>query len=470
MQVARVISSVSSRESWTVLGDDDVPVAPVERYLAYLSDIERSPNTVKAYAHDLKDWFAFLADRGLDWRAVQLDDVGEFVAWLRLPLQARDGRVVVLPSVAHHCTESTVNRKLSAVGAFYTHAARDGVEVGGLLTAWQVGGARGGWRPFLYHISKSEPKQRRVVALKTPKKLPRVLTPVEVQAVLDGCQRLRDRLLFALMYDTGLFSRGQPRAPARFSEFVQLRSRWWDVIYRNSCGASALAPVSSQPGWCVESGHEFSVGGAGGGEVFVAFVELLLLVDDLLFEMGDPVVEGVDVGGGAEPGLAPGLFTERLGEPLLELADAGAEPGGALVGGEQIGLQRGSGDPGAGVLIGDWICLQRMDFLEQVGVPVEEGAVDSGRAGDRGRAEPVAGGRGVVDCVQHAAASAHRVVAAAVEHRSGACARRDRLCACVIRHSVGGCGHAVASEAVVAGAGGVPARVGMPSGTVWAAR
>ena len=144
MQVARVISPVSSRESWTVLGDDDAPVAPVDRYLAYLTDIERSPNTVKAYAHDLKDWFGFLAERGLDWRAVRLDDVGEFVAWLRLPLQARDGRVAVLPSVPHHCTESTVNRKLSAVGAFYTHAARDGVEVGELLTSWQVGGGRGG--------------------------------------------------------------------------------------------------------------------------------------------------------------------------------------------------------------------------------------------------------------------------------------------------------------------------------------
>jgi hypothetical protein len=124
MQVARVISPVSSRESWTVLGDDDAPIAAVDRYLAYLSDIERSPNTVKAYAHDLKDWFGFLAERGLDWRAVRLDDVGEFVAWLRLSLQARVGLVAVLPSVPNHCTESNVNRKLSAVAAFYTHAAR----------------------------------------------------------------------------------------------------------------------------------------------------------------------------------------------------------------------------------------------------------------------------------------------------------------------------------------------------------
>src|ERR1700746_565750 len=67
MLVQRVLLPATRRESWTVLGDDG-PVRPIERYLAYLTDIERSPNTVKAYAHDLKDWFVFLAGRGLDWR------------------------------------------------------------------------------------------------------------------------------------------------------------------------------------------------------------------------------------------------------------------------------------------------------------------------------------------------------------------------------------------------------------------
>ena len=59
MLVQRVVMPASSLESWTVLGDDDLPVGPVERYLAYLTDIERSPNTVRAYAHDLKDWLSF---------------------------------------------------------------------------------------------------------------------------------------------------------------------------------------------------------------------------------------------------------------------------------------------------------------------------------------------------------------------------------------------------------------------------
>jgi hypothetical protein len=156
MLVQRVVSPASPLESWTVLGDNDAPVAPIERYLAYLTDIERSPNTIKAYAHDLKDWFTFLAGRGLDWREVRLADIGEFVAWLRLPPVARDGQVVVLPSVERHCTESTVNRKLSALSAFYTHAARHGVDVGELLVTWRPAGRRGsgGWKPFLHHISK----------------------------------------------------------------------------------------------------------------------------------------------------------------------------------------------------------------------------------------------------------------------------------------------------------------------------
>jgi site-specific recombinase XerD len=205
MLVQRVVMPNSRLESWTVLGDDAVPVEPIERYLAYLTDIERSPNTVKAYAHDLKDWFTFVGLRGLDWCEVRLEDVGEFVAWLRLPPEGRDGTVAILPSVEYHCGETTVNRKLSAVSAFYQHAARHGVDLGDLLTTWQPAGRRGSaWKPFLHHISKDKPVARRAISLKAPKKLPRILTVQEAQAILDACDRLRDRFLFALLYDSGV--------------------------------------------------------------------------------------------------------------------------------------------------------------------------------------------------------------------------------------------------------------------------
>lgn len=219
MLVARVVMLDSRRESWTVLGPDGVPVEPVERYLAFLTDIERSPNTVKAYAHDLKDWLEFLTARGVAWDRVRLEDVGEFVAWLRLPPRARDSQVAVLPSVQRHCSEATVNRKLSAVSAFYQHAARQGVDLGDLLITWQPAGRRGSaWRPFLHHIGKQAPARRAAIRLKQVRRHPRVLSPSEVQAVLDGC----DRLLFAVLQQTGM----------RVGEALGLRHEDWSAADR----------------------------------------------------------------------------------------------------------------------------------------------------------------------------------------------------------------------------------------------
>ena len=205
MLVQRVLMPASSLESWTVLGDGGGTVEPIERYLAYLTDIERSPNTVKAYAHDLKDWFVFLGQRGLDWREVRLEDLGEFVAWLRLPPAGRDGRVALLTSAEHHCGVTTVNRKLSAVSGLYVFHARHGVDLGDLVTELQpVRARRTGWKPFLYHLAGGQPERRRTIKLKSPRAHPTILTAAQVQAILDACTRLRDRFLFALLWETGI--------------------------------------------------------------------------------------------------------------------------------------------------------------------------------------------------------------------------------------------------------------------------
>jgi integrase/recombinase XerD len=52
-------------ESWTVIGCDLRPVDPIERYLAWLSRIERAPTTVRAYAHDLRLFWEFVESRNL---------------------------------------------------------------------------------------------------------------------------------------------------------------------------------------------------------------------------------------------------------------------------------------------------------------------------------------------------------------------------------------------------------------------
>ena len=72
-------------ESWTVIGPDLRPVAEVEEYLAWLTHIERSPNTVEAYARDLRLFWVFLAEMGLSWGSVDVAALGEFAAWARRP-------------------------------------------------------------------------------------------------------------------------------------------------------------------------------------------------------------------------------------------------------------------------------------------------------------------------------------------------------------------------------------------------
>ncbi len=92
MLVQRVLMPGSGRESWTLLGDDGGIVEPAERYLAYLAAIERSPNTVRAYAVSLKLWFEFLGHASVSWDEAGVEDVARFVAWLRAPA----GNVIVL--------------------------------------------------------------------------------------------------------------------------------------------------------------------------------------------------------------------------------------------------------------------------------------------------------------------------------------------------------------------------------------
>jgi integrase/recombinase XerD len=207
MRVQRVLMPDSEDESWTLLGDDQVPVEPVEQFLGFLASIEKSPNTIKAYAHDLKDWLTYLDGHRHGWRTATLEDVAGFVAWLRLPPEARSGKVVVLPTAGHHCSAASVNRKLAALTSFCEFHARHGVDLARLLVTMQPAGRRSSatsFKPFLHHITKGEPQRRRTIKLKASPPRPKVLTARQAQAILDACGHLRDRLLFALLLDTGV--------------------------------------------------------------------------------------------------------------------------------------------------------------------------------------------------------------------------------------------------------------------------
>lgn len=64
--VQRVIQH-DGEESWTVVDPSYDVVAPVDRFLAHLGAVDRSPGTVRSYAFDLRDFFTFLEQAQVRW-------------------------------------------------------------------------------------------------------------------------------------------------------------------------------------------------------------------------------------------------------------------------------------------------------------------------------------------------------------------------------------------------------------------
>ena len=188
----------SDHITWTVIGDDFLPVPEIENYLAFLQNIEASPNTIRAYSHHLKFFWEFLRDTHQDWRTVGLETLAQFVAWLRNPHPG----TLPMQSTEAKRTEATINAVLSAVSAFYDFHAREGRVQEVPWMKVQYGSRR--YKGFLHHITKSRPSQVRIIKLKAPRKVPKTLTVDQVQQILEHCRHRRDRFLVALLYETGM--------------------------------------------------------------------------------------------------------------------------------------------------------------------------------------------------------------------------------------------------------------------------
>lgn len=204
VRVQEVAAGASGVRSYTVLGDDHRPIRPVDAHLMHLTDLNYSPNTVRAYAYDLADLFRWVSLRGRDWRRLALDEIGEWVSWLRLPPPARSGAVLALPSVAQAVSERSLQRKLAAVDSFYTFHARRDPSIELTLTRWSGGTThRGKFKPFLVHTQQGA--RRREIRLRgVVDRHPMLLTRAEVTALQAACTRLRDRFLLTVLFETGI--------------------------------------------------------------------------------------------------------------------------------------------------------------------------------------------------------------------------------------------------------------------------
>ena len=235
VRVQKIRVPDTGRLSWIVIDREHVPVGVVNEYLVYLHRLGRSPNTVRAYAHHLQAYWAFLVEHKHDWRDLKLTQLAEFVSWVRHATRAGGA----------HRSDATINLILAAIGSFYEYQDRLGVETA--ISRSRRFGAKSPYKPFLHHISRTQSLRHAVVRVKAIKRLPRVFSPSEVQSLLDSCTRLRDRFLLCLLHESGMRI-GQALGPSSCRHPVLSMAR---SISCHAQTAMALLQNLARRMWCM---------------------------------------------------------------------------------------------------------------------------------------------------------------------------------------------------------------------------
>lgn len=192
------LTLASGKESWMVLDENYLPIQPIERYIRYMESLERSPNTVKNYCHNLKLYWEFLQDYRLAWDAIDAKHIAEFIYWLRNP----EPSTISIQQQEAKRSESTVNIIRTTVTAFYEYHSMQG-DIKEIPLFKYIRQPRK-FKDFLYHINKSKPVKNSLFKLKEPKKIPQTLTKEQVIKLINACHSIRDKFLIQLLYESGM--------------------------------------------------------------------------------------------------------------------------------------------------------------------------------------------------------------------------------------------------------------------------
>ncbi len=204
MQVVEIETQHRQRR-YVVIDDDGTFVEPIVQYLKYLDHIDAARNTIRSYATALRLYWQYLMQQGLDWQQITLDDLAQFVVWLKLP----SGSLKVLPAqpVPQARSNRTINHTLMVVRGFYDYHWRmedTPTNIKDKTTTYLPPRARR-YKSFLHHITKGSPVMKNILRQKEEKRhQPKTLTKDQVQQLLDACLNQRDRLLVWLLYESAM--------------------------------------------------------------------------------------------------------------------------------------------------------------------------------------------------------------------------------------------------------------------------
>src|SRR5947209_11852136 len=195
----RAERAVSPRDGgvWWVVLDAELAVhREASAFVACLQSADRSPHTVRAYAGRTALFLGWCAAVGVDWRRIELAELGRFKHWVEVT-STRAGRTR---------SGATVNAILTAVCELLRFCARSGLIEAAV--AERLSEPR--WLRFTppgFDAGESGQFRRvraRAVKARAAMPLPEALTGEQLEAVLGCCRRPREQFLVIVLRDTGM--------------------------------------------------------------------------------------------------------------------------------------------------------------------------------------------------------------------------------------------------------------------------
>lgn len=202
MQVVTVETS-AGQTRYYLANDDGTPVEPVLQYLRFRDNAGAARNTLRLACIFLKHYFTYLEKRGLRWQAVTIDDLADFLAWLKYP---RIEEKVIPLNLEPKYRAETINAILDTVLAFYHYEyLRGGLDnnVSEKLVTF-IKNPHGAYRSFLDGIADRRREKRYLLRLPTPKHAIRTVAKEDVEAAMKACANIRDYFLMYLLFETGM--------------------------------------------------------------------------------------------------------------------------------------------------------------------------------------------------------------------------------------------------------------------------
>lgn len=204
MRVVEIENS-DQQKRYVVIDHEGMLVEPIVRYLKYLDRIGAARLTLWSYAFALRLYWEFLSQQHLCWQQITLDDLSQFVLWLKLPT----GNFSVLPvnPVPQARSQRSINHIITVITSFYDyHWCMDAVafNMKEKTTTYLPARARR-YKSFLHHLTKGAPVTKNILKQKEEKRpRPKTITKDQVQQLLDACMNQRDRLLVWLLYESAM--------------------------------------------------------------------------------------------------------------------------------------------------------------------------------------------------------------------------------------------------------------------------